>query len=83
MALYFLDYDLRKVRNYDTLYAALKDFAAVRVLESSWCFNRFNATTSGIRDYFRAHIDADDGLSVVEVSDWSTWNALGTPKNLA
>lgn len=80
MALYFLDYDLRKQRNYQLLYDELKKFEAVRILESSWSFNRVNTTCSGLRDYFRQFIDTDDGLSVVEVTDWATWRTLGTPK---
>lgn len=82
MALYFLDYDLRKTRNYQPLYDELANFMAVRVLESSWCFNRFNTSATGLRDYFKQFIDSDDGLSVVEVTGWATRNALGTPKDL-
>lgn len=82
MALFFLDYDLRKTRNYQPLYDKLKEFGAVHVLESTWCFNRFNATTAGLRDFFKQFIDADDGLAVTEVTDWSTYNTLGTPNNL-
>ena len=82
MALYFLDYDLRKTRNYQPLYDELANFQAVRVLESSWCFNRFNTSAAGLRDHFKQFIDSDDGLSVVEVTDWATRNALGTPKGL-
>lgn len=82
MALYFLDYDLRKARDYQALYNELANFKAVRVLESSWCFNRFNTNATGLRDHFKQFIDADDGLSVVEVTDWATYKALGTPTNL-
>lgn len=80
MALYFLDYDLRKQRNYQLLYDELKKFEAVKILESSWCFNRVNTSCAGLRDYFRNFIDTDDGLSIVEVSDWATYKTLDTPK---
>jgi hypothetical protein len=83
VTLFFLDYDLRKARNYQPLYDELKRFGAVRVLESSWCFKRFNTTASGLRDHFKQFIDSDDGLSVVEATDWATYNAKGTPKDLA
>ena len=83
MALYFLTYDLRKQRDYQTLYDELAKFNAVRVLESTWCFNRSNATAAGLRDYFRQFIDADDGLLVSESSDWATWHADGTPNDLS
>jgi hypothetical protein len=82
MALYFLDYDLRGVRNYDQLYSELARFNAVRVLKSQWCFNRFNTSTASLRDHFKRFIDGDDGLSVAEVSDWATFNVLKTPKDL-
>lgn len=81
MALYFLDYDLRKTRDYKLLYEELSKFNAVRVLESSWCFNRLNTNCIGLREHFKSFIDADDGLSVVEVNDWATYKALGTPKS--
>lgn len=82
MALYFLDYDLRKKRDYQTLYDELGKFNAVRVLESSWCFKRVNTSCKGLRDYFKQFIDADDGLWVAEVTDWATHKALGTPNDL-
>jgi hypothetical protein len=82
MALYFLDYDLRKQRDYERLYTALREFGAVRILESLWCFKRFNTSTVSLRDHFKAFVDADDGLCVSEVTDWATWKARGTPNEL-
>ena len=82
MALYFLDYDLRKTRDYQRLYDTLRAFNAVRVLESTWCFHRVNTTAEGLRDYFKQFIDDDDGLAVMEVTSWGTWKALGTPNDL-
>ncbi|WP_148260801.1 hypothetical protein [Ectopseudomonas mendocina] len=82
MALYFISYDLRNDRDYQNLYDELESFNAVRVLESYWCFNRINTSCKGLREYFSRFIDADDGLCVTEVTDWSTYNALGTPNDL-
>lgn len=82
MALYFLTYDLRKSRNYQALYDELNNFNAVRVLESTWCFNRVNTNAAGLRQYFERIIDSDDGLIVSEVSDWSSRNVDGTPNGL-
>ena len=82
MALYFIDYDLRNSRNYQPLYDELEKFGAVRVLESSCCFKRINTTAKGLRNHFQQFIDSDDGLCVVEVTDWATNKALGTPNNL-
>ena len=36
-ALYFLSYDLVKVKDYQKLYDELSRFGAKRVLESVWC----------------------------------------------
>lgn len=82
MALYFLNYDLRKKRDYDTLYDELKEFKAVRILESLWCFRRIKTSASRLIDHFKKFIDSDDGLSVSGVTDWSTLRALNTPNDL-
>lgn len=82
MALFFLDYDLRKQRNYQSLYDELAKFKAVRMLESNWCFNRLNTTAAALRNHFKQYIDADDGLRVAEVADWATYNALKPPNSL-
>ena len=82
MALYFLDYDLRKQRNYQPLWDQLKEFEAVRILDSTWCFNRVNTTPEGLRNFFQQFIDADDGLVVSEVTNWASYKTLGTPNNL-
>ncbi|OGF01589.1 MAG: hypothetical protein A2509_03080 [Candidatus Edwardsbacteria bacterium RIFOXYD12_FULL_50_11] len=82
MALYFLEYDLRKDRDYQKLYDELNKFNAVRILKSLWCFNRINITSEGLRDYFKQFIDSDDGLMVAEVTSWATTNSEGTPNQL-
>jgi hypothetical protein len=82
MALYFLEYDLRKSRDYQKMYDELKTFNAVRLLESLWCFKRINTSAEGLREHFKQFIDADDGLVVADVSDWATWRAVGNPNQL-
>ena len=82
MALYFLSYDLRNARNYQTLYDELSRFNAVRILESTWCFNRVNTSANGLRDYFGKLMDGDDGLIVSEGSNWASRNTDGTPNEL-
>lgn len=82
MALYFLSYDLRNERDYQTLYDELERFHAVRILESDWCFKRTNTDPVTLRDHFKKFIDKDDGLCVSEVSNWATYNAQGTPNDL-
>jgi len=82
MALYFLSYDLRNRRDYQTLYDELVNFNAVRILESLWCFNRIDTTSAEIRDHFKNYIDGDDGLVVSKADGWATFNAINTPKDL-
>lgn len=76
MALYFIDYDLRKQRNYQDLYAALSALGAKRVLESLWALTYNNSSCVLIRDHLMQHIDADDGLVVTQVSDWASYKPL-------
>lgn len=82
MALYFLSYDLVEGRDYDKIYKELENFNALRVLESVWCFKRYNTSAKDLRDYFKRFIDNDDRLLVNESSDWATYNTLKTPNNL-
>jgi len=82
VTLYFLDYDLRKQRNYQALYDELARFGAVRMLESSWCFHVSNSTAAKVRDHFKLFIDTDDGLWVAAVTEWATVGVRQTPKNL-
>ncbi len=81
MALYFLEYDLRKQRDYKTLTDKLKEFGAVRVLESLWSFTRINTSAINLRDYFKQFVDNDDGLMISEVKEWASYNALKSPQN--
>ncbi len=82
MALYFITYDLRKSRSYQPLYDELGSFNGVRILESTWCFNRVNTTAKGLRDHFGQYIDSDDGLIVSEVTNWASRKTDGTPNDL-
>ncbi len=82
MALFFISYDLRKGRDYQKLYDELNSFSAVRILESIWCFKRFNIDAAGLRDHFKKFIDSDDGLVVSEVINWATFKTLKTPNDL-
>jgi len=82
MALYFLTYDLRNQKNYQNLYDELENFDAVRILESTWCFNRANTSAKGLRDHFKKKVDSDDGLMVSEVTNWASTKTDGTPNDL-
>ncbi|KMV29080.1 hypothetical protein AB733_20095 [Photobacterium swingsii] len=82
MALYFITYDLRKSRDYQKLYTELKEYNAVRILESTWCFKRDNTSPSRLRDHFKSIIDGDDAIMVSEVTNWASINTDGNPNQL-
>jgi len=82
MALYFLSYDLRKQRDYQKLYDELNSFKAISVLESLWCFNRINTSAKDLSTYFRTFVDSDDGLIVMECTNWASYNTNSTPNDL-
>lgn len=80
--LYFLEYDLRKQRDYQRLWDELERFNARRVLKSLWSFERDGTTPTGLRNHFRQFLDQDDGLIVMAVgTNWSGWNLEGLPQN--
>lgn len=81
--LYFVEYDLRKVRNYQPLYDALIKLGAKRMLESSWCLRHTNTSAVRLRDYLWQFMDADDGLVVSKVSDWASYNLLCDPNKVS
>ena len=83
MALYFLTYDLRRKRDYQSLYDELKKFDAIKILESTWCFNRINTDARRLRDYFARLLDSDDGLMVSQVEAWASLNTDGSPEDLS
>lgn len=66
MTTYIISYDLRKVRDYDALYVAIKNFGTyAKILESLWAV-KSSMTAEQVRDNLSAHIDTDDGLFVVK-----------------
>ncbi len=81
MALYFVDYDLRKQRNYQALYECLYGLGAVRVLESQWVLEHSNSSALIIRNHLWQFMDQDDGLVVSEVRDWASFNTLAPIPN--
>ena len=83
MALYFLSYDLRNEKDYQTLYDELEKYKAVRMLKSDWCFKYPEKDASvKLRDHFKSFIDKDDGIIVSEVIGWASFNAENSPNNL-
>ncbi|MBA1146666.1 hypothetical protein H0Z60_06300 [Ectothiorhodospiraceae bacterium WFHF3C12] len=76
MAVYQIDYDLRKQRNYQALYDRLKSYSAwCRPLESTWVIET-TQTASQVRDYLKGAIDPDDGILVTRLSGEAAWANL-------
>jgi hypothetical protein len=82
MASYLISYDLRKPgRNYDSLYAALAQYNAMRSLQSVWLLDS-TQTAGQVRDILQAHIDPNDGLLVIEIGrGWGSFNLLNNSAN--
>jgi len=79
MALYFIEYDLRKERDYQKLYEELKNFKAIQVLESSYCFKRYDTNAKSLREHFLNFVDSDDRLIVLQVKHFAGFNLINTP----
>jgi hypothetical protein len=76
MAVYQIDYDLRKQRNYDALYERLKSYPQwCRALESTWVIST-NQSAAQVRDYLKAVMDDDDGLLVTRLQGEAAWYGL-------
>lgn len=73
----------RKQRDYQALYDELAKFNAIRVLESTWCFERVETDAKNLCNHFAQFIDKDDGLCVTQVRDWATRNVIAVPKKAA
>jgi len=84
MDTYFVDYDLKKKleHDYTKLYAALKSFGAVRLLESSWALKRNGTSCRMIYDHLKPFTHRDDALSVSKVEDWVMINTLAMPTDI-
>jgi hypothetical protein len=83
MRLFFIEYDLRKRKDYPELIGELTRIGAIRMLKSSWCVNRADTVTAkALREHLEKFIDADDGLMVSQVADWSCRGVEKSPHNL-
>jgi hypothetical protein len=72
MAMYMISYDLRKVRNYEPLWAQLRAWECKRVLESLWLAD-LRGPAAAIRDILLSHTDGDDGVLVVQLQSDFDW----------
>lgn len=76
MGVYQINYDLRKDRDYSSLFRKIQSYGTwARPLESCWIV----ATTqsaSQVRDTLSSVLDADDGLLVTRLSGEAAWRGL-------
>lgn len=82
MALYIISYDISDEKNYKVMYDELQKFNAIPVLESTWCFKRFDTTTTALRDHFKKVIGEKDSLFINETKNWASFNCKNNPKDL-
>ena len=83
MALFFIDYDLRKRKDYPELITELKRIGAIRYLKSGWCVKRGDTVTAeALLNHLRTYIDADDGMMIALVSNWACIKTENTPNTL-
>lgn len=76
MNCYLIQYDLRKTRNYSSLYEAIKSYQKwAHVLESSWAVV---TTKSAIEvcNHLLQYMDTDDGLFVVRANRDAAWRGV-------
>ena len=75
MGTFWVSYDLVKEKDYERLFARLRQLGAKKVLLSMWAL-KGDYTCTNLRDDLRQYIDSDDRLVVIESKDWATRNAL-------
>ena len=80
MKVFFVDYDLRGDRDYQTLYDELNRLHGIRVLESLWSLKlNDNTTCVSLRDHLMQFINSDDGIIVSEVVAYAYSNVDNKP----
>ena len=76
MTCYIISYDLRKQRNYDQLYEAIKSYDTwAHVLESVWAVKSPKSAVE-VRDHLAKYLDADDGLFVIKSGTEAAWRGV-------
>lgn len=73
MTCYIISYDLRKNRDYESLYAAIKSYSKwARITESTWAVITSKSAVE-IRDHIAGVMDDDDRLFVVKSGVEAAW----------
>lgn len=79
MALYLITYDLRKQgRNYQGLYNVFTQWNAVSLLQSVW-LAQLRGPATEVRNILKAHLDANDGIAVLNTQNPPDWATFGVP----
>lgn len=76
MSDYIVSYDLKKHKDYPRLYAALKQWRAVPLLESFWLVPDLKGPAAAVLDLLRRYIDNDDGIAVIQIVPGMQWCSL-------
>lgn len=73
MTCYIISYDLRKTRDYESLYSAIKSYSKwARITESTWAVVTSKSAVE-IRDHLASVMDGDDRLFVVKSGVEAAW----------
>lgn len=73
MQCYIISYDLRKNRNYDALYEAIKSYHKwVHIVESTWAVMTIRNAVQ-IRDHLIKTVDGDDRVFVIKSGTEAAW----------
>ena len=73
MTCYIITYDLRKDRDYESLYKAIKSYSGwAQIAESTWAVVTEKSSVE-IRDYLLGVMDNDDRLFVIQSGVEAAW----------
>jgi hypothetical protein len=73
MTCYIISYDLRKQRNYDELYEAIKSYELwAHITESTWAVVTDKSAVQ-VRNHLNSSIDSDDRVFIVKSGTEAAW----------
>ncbi|MCK4241417.1 MAG: hypothetical protein KAX30_07315 [Candidatus Atribacteria bacterium] len=73
MACYIISYDLRKDRDYEALYEAIKSYGTwAHITESTWAVTTSKSAVQ-VRDHLSSVMDNDDRLFIVKSGVEAAW----------
>lgn len=76
MSCYIISYDLRKQRDYESLYKEIKGYGTwAHITESTWAIVT-EKTAIQVRDHLASCMDNDDGLFVIKSGVEAAWRNL-------